>query len=380
MRVGIVGNYGHNNNGDEAILTGILEQLKKHLKIEEKDIVIFTNNVENTTNRYLIKSYPLMYKKGNIFSTGVTTIKNHSKLLKDIDLLIIGGGGLLMDMYKRDAPLYGTLGLLGKFKKCKVVIYGVGAGPINTTLGKTIIRTLVNKADSASVRDENSKKLLESLGINKSIEVIGDPAFFVSDPKSIKRGNVITNIGVTAVPYFSNNYWPTADPKKYHSYVNGLAKNLDEIAKKMDINITFYSTKFPEDIQVTKDIFNLMKNKKNVQINEQNLTPKEIFSLSSEQDVIIGTRLHSLILASSAQTPIIGIGYHQKVEDFMKVINQHSSYLKINELDTDSNLLVNLLNSMQNNWNDVQDNYISISHSLREEAAKGIKQLSAFIK
>lgn len=44
MRIGIVGNYGNNNNGDEAILAGIIEQVTDQYEIEARDIVVFSNN------------------------------------------------------------------------------------------------------------------------------------------------------------------------------------------------------------------------------------------------------------------------------------------------------------------------------------------------
>lgn len=34
MKVGIVGNYGNNNKGDEAILEGIIQQLEEGLQPE----------------------------------------------------------------------------------------------------------------------------------------------------------------------------------------------------------------------------------------------------------------------------------------------------------------------------------------------------------
>jgi polysaccharide pyruvyl transferase WcaK-like protein len=61
MKIGIIGNYGHDNNEDEAILTGILKQLTEELSVHKDHIVIFSNNPENTRKRYGIESVRLLH-------------------------------------------------------------------------------------------------------------------------------------------------------------------------------------------------------------------------------------------------------------------------------------------------------------------------------
>ncbi|MDT8858817.1 polysaccharide pyruvyl transferase family protein [Alkalihalobacillus sp. MEB130] len=373
MKVGIIGNYGNNNNGDEAILTGILHQLTEHLHVKKEDIVVFSNNPENTIERYGITAKPLIHKKGSILKSGATTIQASYRVMKKLDLLIIGGGGLLMDMYKRDAPLYSTLGLTGKRAGCKVVVYGVGAGPLNTALGKFFIKRLTNAAASVSVRDTDSQKLLQSIGVKTPVAVIGDPAFSVPAEKTHKPSASIKKVGVTAVPYFSNQYWPTPDLAKYDAYVNGMASQLDQLIEKQNVEVTFFSTKFPEDVQVTKDI--LAKMKHSASLMEDNLHPVDIVKLSAEQDLIIGTRLHSLILSVVAKTPVIGIGYHHKVEDFMKVIGMPTLGIPIQQVTPDSSAIVNVFHGVSENWESVQQAVEKVSEHLKKEALKGLKQL-----
>ncbi|MFC0469973.1 polysaccharide pyruvyl transferase family protein [Halalkalibacter kiskunsagensis] len=375
MKVGIIGNYGNNNNGDEAILTGILHQLTEHLQVKKENIVIFSNNPDNTKERYHIRSMPLIHKKGSILKSGLTTIGVSYKVMKELDLLIIGGGGLLMDMYKRDAPLYSTLGLAGKRAGCKVVVYGVGAGPLTTALGKFFITRLTNAAQSVSVRDQDSKALLESLGVKTPVTVIGDPAFSVPAPKTHSRSQSIKKVGVTAVPYFSQQYWPKPDLTKYQAYVDGMATQLDQLIEEKGVEVTFFSTKYPEDVAVTKDILAKMNHQENAKLIEDNLHPTEIVALSAEQDLIIGTRLHSLILSVVAKTPVIGIGYHHKVEDFMKVIEMPSLGIPIKNVNPSSSSMVDVFQAISESWESVQNAFDIVSETLKAEALKGLKQL-----
>jgi polysaccharide pyruvyl transferase CsaB len=376
MRVGIIGNYGHDNNGDEAILSGILTQLTEHLAVQKENIIVFSNYPENTTNRYGVKSVRLLHKKGNFLLSVLHTVKASYAIMKGLDLLIIGGGGLLMDMYKRDAPLYSTLGQLGHYAGCKVAIYGVGAGPITTKPGMFFIKQLARKADSISVRDVNSKQLLHSIGVEKEIEVIGDPAFFVPANGRRADGEKVRKVAVTAVPYFSRQYWPSADDEKYDAYIRGMAANLDALVEKKEVKVTFFSTKYPQDVQVTKDIFEQMKQQKAAVILEENLYPEQIVHLCTEHDLVIGTRLHSLILAVTAGTPVIGIGYHQKVRDFMEAVGKEGNFAAIDSLHGQTDQFAALVEQMEANWSHTLEQFESISANFKKEAAKGIEQLT----
>ena len=60
-----------------------------------------------------------------------------------------------------------------------------------------------------------------------------------------------------------------------------------------------------------------MTHKDKTTIIDDNLLPTMILDVTAQQDIIIGTRLHSLILATCTETPVMAIAYHHKVKDFM---------------------------------------------------------------
>ncbi|RSL33648.1 polysaccharide pyruvyl transferase [Salibacterium salarium] len=371
MKVGIVGNYGHNNNGDEAILAGLIHQLTAIGEIDKENIVVFSNDPSNTKARHGVASFPLLYKESSILKSGMRTIRESRKIMKHLDVLIVGGGGLLMDMYKRDAPLYSVLGLTGRFSGCRVVVHGVGAGPITTGAGKFFIKNLIRASSSVAVRDEKSKKLLKSIGVQKDVHVIYDPAFSVPVQTPHQPSERIRKVGVTAVPYFSNQYWPEPDPAKYQAYIQGMAASLDDLIEKHDISVTFFSTKYPEDVEVTKDIAELMQHQDNIDIIEENLTPADIIEVAADQDLVIGTRLHSLILSVNAKTPVIGVEYHQKVKDFMYEIDKDSYSVAVDSI-TD---IPKAFEQAVEDWERLQAETAAVSDSLKQNAAEGMNLL-----
>ncbi|MEK4228401.1 polysaccharide pyruvyl transferase family protein [Solibacillus sp. FSL H8-0538] len=370
MKIGIVGNYGNDNNGDEAILLSIIRQLQKVFNIPTKNLVVFSNNPQQTADRYEVESYPLYYKNGNAPKTFFKTYKENSKVVKNLDFVVIGGGGILMDLYKREAPLYGSYAMMANNAGVPYVVYGCGAGPLNTGLGKWFIRYMAKHAENISVRDPQSQKLLKSIGVKRDVHVIGDPAFSLEVART-QYSEAPKKVGVTAVPYYNASYWPTGDETLYNNYIDGMAKNLDHLVAEHHVEITFFATKYPQDADVTKEIQQRMRHGATVTIIDENLPPQRILDLTASFDVLVGTRLHSLILATDAKTPIIGVSYHVKVNDFLQMAGLGDYSLPIHSLHETDDQFAKLFNQMATNWNGAQQLAATTNASFKEKSSLG---------
>ncbi len=85
FRVGISGSYGGLNLGDEAILKGIVKELRRALPVE---ITVFSRDAEDTRQRHEVERVVPVRKL------------SRDEVLPEIqrlDLLILGGGGILFD-------------------------------------------------------------------------------------------------------------------------------------------------------------------------------------------------------------------------------------------------------------------------------------------
>lgn len=341
-KIVLVGNYGNDNNGDEAILLGAIKLLQKN-EVDNEDIIVISNNPNSTKRLTGLSSYPLISKKSNSTIVNViSTIIGHYKVLRKTDKIVFAGGGTMMDMYKRDLIIYSAISSIGKITRNKVYIFGVGAGPINTSLGKRLMRLILKQSELISVRDYGSLKQLQHL-TEKKVEVVNDLAFFIESNQKANNKNdvsVASNdpndrlvIGVTTLPYFSNVYWPEADSRKYSIYLNGLAKSINYFLDKIPYaEVKIFATKYPEDTYSNADLYKLIdkRNSYRVELIEDNLKPQNLLNKMENMDLIIGTRLHSLILASVLNKPIIALGYHRKVQGFMEKYNLESNLVDIN--------------------------------------------------
>lgn len=373
MAVGIVGNYGNNNQGDEAILEGILIQLEKVYHIDRAEIIVFSNKPAQTRAKYGVQSVKLYYKNKSAPMTLITTMFKNRAIIRKLDLLLVGGGGIFMDLYGREAFLFGMYGWLAKFSKTPVVLYGVGAGPILTRNGKVILRSLAHLSKLVTVRDPKSKKLLQSIGVKSPIHVIGDPAFQIVNPNEVFQKSDKLQIGVTAVPYHHGSYWPEENMEIYRDYIEGMAKNLDKLLTEYpDAEVNFFATKHPQDSNVTEEIKGLMDCNTRCTVRDERLSHQDIVQFASRQDIVIGTRLHSLILALVTNTPIIAVSYHHKVRDFMDMIECGEYTIPIEKLNEDDEFFYRSYKRMEANWNDTVKRFETISHTMKTMSFKGM--------
>ena len=123
-----------------------------------------------------------------------------------------------------------------------------------------------------------------------------------------------------------------------------------------------------------------MKYKENVEIIDANLQPEEILRVTSEQDIVIGTRLHSLILATDTETPVIAVSYHQKVNNFMKLAGLSEYCMSMEAIEKDHTLFNKAFRKMANDWAGTVEKTKKVSNHLNEEAQKGVSQFIKAVK
>lgn len=172
-KVLISGYYGYDNFGDEAILSVLIDFLKRR----NVEIEVLSNN-------------PL--KTARTFDVGSTKNFNLLALLVAIvncDVLISGGGSLLQDVTSLKSLLYYAFVIkLALFFNKKVIIFAQGIGPLQSDFSKKLVFDLLSKCSLVTVRDLKSQELLKNNGINSYL--VSDPVFSVDLPQSNSEGAV----------------------------------------------------------------------------------------------------------------------------------------------------------------------------------------------
>lgn len=277
----ISGYYGYDNMGDEAVLSGIVSTLSETC---DAAITVLSANPKKTAATYNIRA---VYRY------------NPYVILKEIascDLFISGGGSLLQDVTSR-RTIYYYLALIrfAQFFGKKTMIYAQGIGPIVSKRAQKAVAKTINYCDAITVRDENSKAFLNSIGVTKPVTVVGDPALIVSSKEYTKRDFIAVSIR-----NWQSNKWLTS-----------LKEALDIVKNKHGYKIIVLPMYKTDDLAISEALgFDVEKSLD---------TPNEVKGFFGAAKAVVGMRLHSLIFAAGEGRPIVALSYDPKVMAFADI-------------------------------------------------------------
>ncbi len=288
-KIVISGYYGFQNTGDEAVLCALVETLRA--AAPKMDITVLSNAPEETSAALSVKAVD----RWKLF----TVIRT----LKESGLLISGGGSLLQDVTGRKSILY-YLGVmwLARLCGCKVMVCGQGIGPVNGKFHRWLVQRILNRADRILVRDEQSAAELAAMGVRREISVTADPVLGwkrekAKEPYLRPAGR---NVLLCLRP------WPHLDKEV-------LARVADYLLST-EWNVYFLPFHEPVDAELSRQIMEQMQGE--ALLIGEGMSPSEKMTLVGEADLVLGMRLHSLVMAAAGAVPFVAISYDPKVDAF----------------------------------------------------------------
>lgn len=304
LRVGISGSYGGANLGDEAILDGIVEQLRASRPVE---ITVFSRNPEDTLHRHEVD---------HAVAVRSLTRKEVIPEVERLDLLILGGGGILFDSeaekFMREVSIAHELGV-------PVAVYAISAGPLNTPEARRAVRMGLNKAAVITVRDRLGYRLLEDVGVEQEIHLTADPALLIQ-PAELSL-EAIKSEGVEferhLVGFSVRERGPAAPDIEPDEYYDLLANAADFVVSRLNADVVFVSME-RTDIQHSHAVVAHMRNSDRAEVLRRTYSPQEILGLVGHFEFAVGMRLHFLIFAALRGVPFTGLPYASKVEGFLQ--------------------------------------------------------------
>ncbi len=166
-RLVIGGYFGCGNLGDDAILLGFLEEL--HHMAPDIRVIALTDSPRKNRRRFGI---PCVNRKNPL---AILWAFFRS------DAFLCGGGSLLQNLTSRRSLVY-YLGLLKQADTmgCLPILYAAGIGPLLGDSARHRVQRVLQSAPYISLRDADSKKELQALGIDPARLFEGaDPALFM---------------------------------------------------------------------------------------------------------------------------------------------------------------------------------------------------------
>lgn len=294
QKVLIIGNYGVGNLGDEAILQSLLNLCRE----SSLDPMVLSGNPIETQKKYKIISAPLLPCGVRSFFKGVNP--KTLALFKKADKIILGGGGLFNDTKILAPWIWYRHAKFTVLQEKKLLCLGQSVGPLRFWISQKFAKFTFENAEKISVRDQNSAKILQKIGISKNkITVASDLALLFANPE-LKKTKAKIAVNICQIKGFENQI-----------------KILAEILPRISQEIVLIA-QTPQDLVFLKDLrtkINLPLEKIEIKIPK---SPEEAIVEYSQCDLTIGMRFHSVVFSLVANTPVVALAYSQKVLNFSK--------------------------------------------------------------
>ncbi|MGH2348024.1 MAG: polysaccharide pyruvyl transferase CsaB [bacterium] len=288
MRVVLSGYYGFGNLGDEAILAAMLAALRSRLP--QASYTVLSGDPSSTEHQH-----------------GVTAVGRSSpallRALSGADLFISGGGSLIQDATSVRSALY-YLGVLraGRMLARRAMVYAQGIGPIRRPWLRTLVGRVCGGVDLLTVRDEDSRRLLQECGVRRPVEVVADPVFALA---AAPAERAVALLGASKGPRIGVALRPWGDDGYVAPLVAGLRVLRDQAGAEV-VLLVFHPAKDEAlSARVASDLGARVI---------AGVTPEEMLAVIGALDLVVGARLHALICAVAAAVAPVGLTYDPKVD------------------------------------------------------------------
>jgi polysaccharide pyruvyl transferase CsaB len=356
----LLGAYGQNNLGDELLLYSFLN----YIDTKGYNVICNSTNPEETGKKFGIKSFH------------TSDIKSLLKYLFKSKYVVFGGGSqfkTLPAVFQRRKEsvliniLIVTIAARLLFKKTYFI--SVGAGPLDTKFSRFLTKIIIVFSNKILLRDESSFELMKSVSNSKKLVSSGDGLYLsknlideIIDTQSKK--SVEKSVVISPNLHTKEENLAEVEIKALSEVANQLAKN------GYKINLIPFQKGFThvDDFVACERILENIEDKSKAEIVELK-DEKDIFALMQKQKIIIGVRLHSIIIGSLCRVPVIAVCYDPKVAGYMKDMRLSKYAFDLNK-DLNSKNILNAVNQIENDYEtarkEVKDGIDSIATKINE--------------
>jgi len=305
-RILVSGYYGFGNTGDEAILASIAQHLGK-----AGELVVLSANPRHTALEHKVRAISRL------------DLPAIARELGRAALFVSGGGGLLQDATgPGSVPYYAGLLKMAQWRRVPTMLLGAGIGPLGTSLGQALTRMAASRCRVCAVRDDQSARILQALGVEPARIAVTADTVLALDPAApervdelLARGGVDLGhapaIGVAIRP------WPTWFERQFKAFSAVLA----QVAAREGAQVLLIPFQRPHDDRITQELYDCLQFRPHshaprVTVLTEPMTAAETLGVLGRCGLVFAMRLHALIMAAASCVPFVGVAYDPKVEHF----------------------------------------------------------------
>jgi polysaccharide pyruvyl transferase WcaK-like protein len=394
-RIGLLDHCGGGNLGDDGSLQAVIQNIRRRWPAAA--IFGLSMNPEDTRSRHAIQSYAIRARTWNFRSGTASTkvtfkekVKSAAKkyplafsvlhaintvaidiptvvlrevaflarsfrLIRSFDLLIISGGGQLVESPKGQMAFLGgpwqfpytifKWAVLARLGRVKCIVLNVGAGPLVTPLGKYFVRSALFLAEYVSFRDEESRALARRIGFDGQSHVFPDCAYSLDVPvlhtnHPTGRGRPV--VGLAPMAFGDPRLSPKHDPVLYDGYIRRLGMFGCWLLKN-GYDVTLFCSDIGTDPPAVEDLRKILEADRDIPetgasaslLRVHQWSTEELLGNMASMDYAVVVRFHAAVMAHMMNIPLLAVNHHPKVRALMNDVGLSDYCLNVENCDLD---------------------------------------------
>ena len=224
---------------------------------------------------------------------------------------------------------------VAKYLRKPLVMFPNSVGPFRTRLGLLMSKLALNNFDAIIVRDSVSFNSMKKLGVVPGMTLTSDAALlFSADSRVPVRKFSSPSVGVSIGVYSQS-----LSEKDFEKFLSENAKALDKIVELYDFDVCFFPhflTGFEnDDFEVSNIVKGKMKNSDRARVFK--IDSLDEFKLCLEQmELLISSKMHPMVLATSGYVPTVCIAYDHKQTGFLRDLGLTEYLIDLKDVDSEA--------------------------------------------
>jgi polysaccharide pyruvyl transferase WcaK-like protein len=370
-RVGLFGNLGSGNIGNDASMEAVLAYLRSDHPDAQVDALC--GRPDEITRRYGLPAVPLYWftnYEGRVSGIRAVPVKLAGKVVdvfrvpawvRRHDVVIVPGMGVL----EASLPLRAwgfpyTMFLMcasGRIFGTKVAMVSVGAGNINQPLTRWLFNAAARLSFYRSYRNEGSREAMRRRGLDVSEDLVyPDLAFGLKPPLSDGPVEART-VCVGVMDYHGSNDDRKRADEIHEAYVVGMKRFVRWLVDEgRDVRLLIGDTNGSDGTVVSAILADLAEHRPETgpsQVTAQAVTSlDDIMQAMTTAESVVAIRFHNVLAALKLCKPTVAISYSPKHDALMADMGVSELCVQVDPLDVD--LLVRKFIEMETQSNEIE--------------------------
>ncbi|KAB2704614.1 MULTISPECIES: polysaccharide pyruvyl transferase family protein [Brucella] len=325
MRIGLFGQFGSGNTGNDGSLEAMLQLLKRNCP--DAQLVCICSKPDIVAQTFDLSAHPVSQPDPSNWLLRATnkamlhfprrTVGFSCALLlaSQLDLIIVPGTGILDDF--NENPLGWPFAVLrwslaARLTGTRMIFVSIGAGPVDHRWSRFFIRQAAMLASFRSYRDQISHDFMKQLGVKPAQDFVSaDIAFALPTVPDQNRNSPEQCVGIGVMTYRGWKKMEKDGDAIYRDYVSKVTTLVNRLlASGRQVRLLIGDK---GDIEAARDILEqLAPAEANKVAFEPSASLHELMQQIARTDVVIASRYHNIVCALAMGRPTISMAYASK--------------------------------------------------------------------